>query len=92
MEATRRLSIELSEDMAEAVSARVASGEFASESEVVQEGLRLLEEQDEPLEDEVEAWLGSTIPARVEALDAGRVPTKGVDDVRASLARRAARD
>jgi antitoxin ParD1/3/4 len=50
VEATRRLDIELPEDLAEAVTARVESGRFANASEVIQEGLRLLDEADEPLE------------------------------------------
>lgn len=59
MDATRHLSIELSEDMAEAVRARVESGEFASESEVVRAGLELLQEQDEPHDPELDGQLAA---------------------------------
>lgn len=38
MESTRRLDIELPEDMADAVEARVSAGEYASVSQVVEVG------------------------------------------------------
>jgi antitoxin ParD1/3/4 len=50
MDATRRLEIELPEEMADAVRAHVDSGRFASESDVVAAGLALL--QDEEVLDE----------------------------------------
>ena len=59
MDATRRLDIELPEELAEAVSARVASGRFANASEVIQEGLRLLDEIDDPPEE----WVGDELAA-----------------------------
>lgn len=49
--APRRLSIELSEELAEIVDALVASGSYADASEVIQEALELLAEQDAPLEE-----------------------------------------
>jgi len=75
MEATRRLEIELPEEMADGVRARVESGEFASESEVVRAGLELLEEQDEPHDPMVDAQLAAGYdawkanPAAVYSLD-----------------------
>ncbi len=48
---SRRLDIELPGEAAAIVDARIASGRNASASEVVQEALELLEEQDSPLED-----------------------------------------
>jgi Arc/MetJ-type ribon-helix-helix transcriptional regulator len=89
MEATRKLEIELPETLAEGVRARVESGEFADESEVVATGLALLEDRDGEEEDpELEAWLrGEVVPAYREWKSSGE---KGLtaDDVRASLARR----
>ena len=84
MKATRRLEIELPEDMAQAVSARVASGDFASESEVIREGLRLLAEQEAPLED----WEREVIAAGYDAWreNPGKVFT--VEEVRTRLAER----
>ena len=42
MRTTKQLSITLPNDMAEALKERVASGTYASESEVVRDGLRAL--------------------------------------------------
>lgn len=72
MEATKRLDIELPEELAEAVSAQVASGRFANASEVIQEGLRLLDEADAPLE----PWVREELAAGYDAWKAN--PTDGV--------------
>jgi putative addiction module CopG family antidote len=53
MRATRQLSITLPIDMADMVKDKVASGDYASESEVVREGLRALKERETAVED----WL-----------------------------------
>ena len=53
MRTTRQLSITLPVDMAEAVRERVRSGEYASESEVIRDGLRALFTRDQM----VETWL-----------------------------------
>ncbi len=42
MRTTKQLSITLPEAMAQAIKDRVATGEYASESEVIREGLRAL--------------------------------------------------
>ncbi len=47
MRSTQQFSITLPNEMAEAVRAKVAAGEYATESEVIRDGLRLLAEQDE---------------------------------------------
>jgi antitoxin ParD1/3/4 len=89
MEATRRLEVELPEELADSVRARVESGEFADESEVVATGLALLEDRDGGEDDpELEAWLrGEVVPTYQEWKASGG---KGLtaDEVRASLARR----
>jgi putative addiction module CopG family antidote len=87
VDATRRLDIELPEDMAEAVNARVASGRFADESEVIQEGLRLLAEEEELESDPaVEEWLRTEIVARYDAVKSGREKGLTLDQVEANLA------
>jgi antitoxin ParD1/3/4 len=86
MEATRRIEIELSEQMAQAIQARVESGEFASASEVVIAGLQRLAERERA----EEAWLRTTISDRAEALENGRMSTKTADELRSSLASRLA--
>lgn len=63
MDARRRLEIELPEEMADGVRARVASGEFASESEVVRAGLELLDEQEGEHDPEVDAQLAAGFDA-----------------------------
>ena len=94
MEATRRLEIELPEELAGWVEAQVKAGRFASASEAAACALTLMNEQDEDADDpEVEAWLRTVVTERLQALDDGRARSKTVDEVRASLAaRRAARD
>lgn len=84
MRTTRQLSVTLPNDMAAQVRARVASGEYASESEVIREGLRALQARDRA----VEAWLRNDV---VPAYDAYRAdPSRGVslEDVRSELSER----
>jgi putative addiction module CopG family antidote len=50
--------------MAEAVRAKVASGEYATESEVIRDGLRALLGRDQA----VEAWLRKEVAAAYDAL------------------------
>lgn len=77
----RRLSIELPEELAEVVDARIASGRNASESEVIEEALELLAEQDAPLED----WEEKELAAAYDEWKAN--PTGGipVEEVSARL-------
>ena len=49
MRTTQQMSITLPNEMAARIKARVASGEYASESEVIREGLRLVEERETKL-------------------------------------------
>jgi antitoxin ParD1/3/4 len=53
MRATRQLSITLPTAMVDMVKQQVASGAYASESEVIREGLRSLQERNEA----IERWL-----------------------------------
>jgi len=53
MRNTQPITVTLPHDMAAMVKAKVASGEYASESEVVRDGLRALKARDAALE----AWL-----------------------------------
>ncbi|MDD1498485.1 type II toxin-antitoxin system ParD family antitoxin [Agrobacterium sp. CNPSo 3708] len=72
MRTTQSLSITLPLDMAEMVKAKVASGEYASESEVIRDGLRTLAAQDAA----VDRWLRDEV---VEAYDAHKSdPTRAV--------------
>lgn len=84
MRTTRQLSITLPNDMADDVRARVVSGEYASESEVIRDGLRALRARDRA----VDQWLRGDVGP---ALDAYRAdPSRGIalDDIRADLTQR----
>ncbi|AXV14714.1 type II toxin-antitoxin system ParD family antitoxin [Neorhizobium sp. SOG26] len=76
MRPNRSITISLPEDMAELVKKKVASGEFADESEVVAEGLRYLSDRDA----EIETWLRSEVVPVIETHD----PSKAIpiDEVR----------
>lgn len=63
MRTTQPLSITLPLEMAEMVKAKVASGQYATESEVIRDGLRALQARDAA----VETWLREDV---VRAFDA----------------------
>lgn len=91
MRTTQSLSITLPLDMAEMVKAKVASGEYASESEVIRDGLRTLAAQDAA----VDRWLRGEV---VEAYNAHKAdPTRtvtleeGLANVRSRVAKREGR-
>ncbi|MFT3970704.1 MAG: type II toxin-antitoxin system ParD family antitoxin [Micropruina sp.] len=75
------MSITLPIGMADAVKQRVASGSYASESEVVREGLRALFAR----ESAVEEWLRTEVMASYDELRAD--PSRGIEseDVRRYL-------
>lgn len=64
MRTTKQLSITLPTNMAEALKERVASGAYASESEVVRDGLRALFAREEA----VETWLRTEVVASYDEL------------------------
>ncbi len=72
MRTTRQLSITLPNEMADMVRAKVDSGAYASESEVIREGLRSLEARDEA----IDRWLrAEVVPALEEYLED---PSQGI--------------
>lgn len=77
-----QLNVTLPDDLAAQVRAKVASGEYASESDVIAEALRTLEDREQT----VEQWLRTEVSAAYDALAAN--PSRGLslDEVRASLA------
>ena len=81
MRTTRQFSITLPNEMAEAVKSKVAAGEYATESEVIRDGLRALLARDRA----VENWLHEQV-GRPDALKADPTRTVSIDDVRARLA------
>ena len=66
MRTTRQLSITLPNGMADALRERVASGAYASESEVVRDGLRALFAQEKA----VESWLRTEVADAYDELRA----------------------
>lgn len=71
MRATRQLSITLPTEMAALVRARVEAGHYASESEVIREGLRALQARERA----VENWLRGEVAATYDAMKAD--PSRG---------------
>ena len=63
MRTTRQLSITLPNEMAEMIKDKVASGDYASESEVIREGLRSLRERDMA----IERWLREDVVPTYDA-------------------------
>ncbi|HRH85369.1 MAG TPA: type II toxin-antitoxin system ParD family antitoxin [Rubrivivax sp.] len=82
MRSTQQFSITLPNEMAEAVRAKVTSGEYATESEVIRDGLRVLLARDRAVED----WLRKDIAAAYDKLKADPSRAVAVDAVRARLA------
>lgn len=82
MRTTQQLSITLPVEMAESVKGKVASGEYATESEVIRDGLRALMARDRA----VDEWLREHVAPAFDALT--RDPTRAVPikHVRARLA------
>jgi antitoxin ParD1/3/4 len=66
MRTTQQMSITLSNELADTVRAKVASGEYASESEVIRDGLRALLARDRA----VERWLREEVGPAYDALKA----------------------
>lgn len=73
MRTTKQLSITLPNDMAEALKERVAAGEYASESEVIRDGLRVLFARDEA----VDEWLRREVVTAYDELRAE--PSRAID-------------
>jgi antitoxin ParD1/3/4 len=82
MRTTQQFSITLPNEMAEAVKSKVATGEYATESEVIRDGLRALLARDRA----VESWLHEQVGPAYDALKADPARAVTIDDVRASLA------
>lgn len=82
MRTTQQFSITLPNDMAEVVKAKVQTGEYASESEVIRDGLRALLAQDRA----IESWLHDQVGPAFDALKADPSRAVSVDSLRAHLA------
>lgn len=81
MRSTQQLSITLPNEMADLVRAKVAAGEYATESEVIRDGLRTLLARDRAVED----WLRETVAPAYDALKAGQSRAVSAEHVRSAL-------
>ncbi|HOV96465.1 MAG TPA: type II toxin-antitoxin system ParD family antitoxin [Thermomonas sp.] len=84
MRSTQQFSITLPNEMADVVKAKVAAGEYATESEVIRDGLRTLIARDRA----VDAWLREQVVPAAQALAADSRRALTPDQVRANLAKR----
>ena len=82
MRSTQQFSVTLPNDMAQMVKAKVSSGEYASESEVIRDGLRALQARDKAME----TWLLEEVATAYDAMQADPLRGRSTADVRASLA------
>lgn len=81
MRSTKQMSVTLPHEMAALVRDKVSSGEYASESEVIREGLRALGARDRALDD----WLRQQVAPAYDAYRAD--PSRGLSlaEVRAGI-------
>ena len=84
MRSTQQFSVTLPNEMAQMVKTKVSSGEYASESEVIRDGLRALQARDKALE----TWLRTEVAAAYDELKADPGRGLSVDRVREHLADR----
>lgn len=89
MRKTIPLTVTLTPKMAKAVKARVASGDYASESEVIRDGLRALEERHSAYESELDRWLRAEGKKRAKALEADETKLIPLDEAFDHLQKRA---
>jgi len=82
MRSTQQLSITLPNEMAELVRAKITAGEYATESEVIRDGLRVLLARDRA----VETWLSEQVAPAYDALKANPSRAVSAKHVRSRLA------
>jgi antitoxin ParD1/3/4 len=82
LRSTQQFSVTLPNEMAQMVKTKVSSGEYASESEVIRDGLRALQARDKA----VENWLRQEVAPAYDAIKADPSRGRSIADVRASLA------
>lgn len=82
MRTTQQFSITLPNEMADIIKTKVAAGEYATESEVIRDGLRALMARDRAMDN----WLMQEVGPAYDALKANPARAVTVDQLRASLA------
>lgn len=87
MRTTQQLSITLPNEMADAVKAKVQAGEYATESEVIRDGLRTLLARDRA----IESWLHDQVGPAFDALKADPSRAITAQQLRARIAEEVAK-
>lgn len=82
MRTTQQFSITLPNEMADIIKAKVAAGEYATESEVIRDGLRAMMARDRA----VDNWLMQEVAPAYDALKADPARAVTADQLRATLA------
>lgn len=82
MRTTQQFSITLPNEMADIIKTKVAAGEYATESEVIRDGLRALMARDRA----VDKWLMQEVGPAFDALKANPARKVTVDQLREALA------
>lgn len=82
MRTTRQLSVTLPVEMADMIRAKVTSGEYASESEVIRDGMRALAARDKAME----SWLRREVAPAYDPMKANPGRGLSVKSVRTNLA------
>lgn len=87
MRSTQQFSVTLPNEMAQMVKTKVSSGEYASESEVIRDGLRALQARDKALD----TWLRTEVAAAYDELkedpSKGRTPEQVLASLRGETER-----
>lgn len=81
MRTTQQFSVTLPNEMAAQVKAKVASGEYATESEVIRDGLRALQARDRA----VEAWLLQQVGPAYDEVIADPGSLRSAEDVMGTI-------
>jgi putative addiction module CopG family antidote len=81
MRTTQQFSVTLPNEMAAQVRAKVAAGDYASESEVIRDGLRALQAREKA----VESWLRNEVALAHDALTSDPARARSLGDVKAAL-------
>jgi len=79
-----QISVTLSDELSALVRARMASGDYASEGDVVREGLEMLADRDRS----TEQWLRSEVVAAYEEWEADPTQSLSAAEIISSLAAR----
>jgi putative addiction module CopG family antidote len=82
MGTARQVSVTLAQDLVELVESKIESGEYATESDVIVEGLRALQAQDRALEH----WLRTEVVETYDRVEDGREKSFSPEQVRARIA------